>query len=224
MLNKLPGRGSNYIAECLAKDPSSAKTVALKPHVLNTFQDRWRALLPGTDVSALRVMEPACGSANDYRFMHAFGFGHLMQYRGFDICAKNIANAHGLLPDVSFEEGSVFDIRAQDQEVDYLYVHDLFEHLSLNGMERGLDEVCRVTRGTACLCFFNMSERSDHLVQPKDGYHWNRLSLEKVCQFLEPRCQQLQIIHVSSFLNQAFGCDDYHNQGAYALVLDFGVK
>ena len=159
LLNKLPDRASNYIAECLVMDPSrGAKTVELKPPVLNTFQDRWRALLAGTDVSALRVMEPACGSANDYRFMHSFGFGHLMTYRGFDICAKNIANARGLLPDISFEEGSVFDIRAQDREVDYLYVHDLFEHLSLSTAWNAVWTRCVASHVGPLACAFSICQ------------------------------------------------------------------
>ena len=223
LLRSLPST-SNYISECLEQGASGGKTAELTQSLLNCFQDRWRDVLPDKFKESLEVMEPACGSANDYRFLHSYGFSAFIHYQGFDICPKNISNARDLFPDIDFKEGSVFEIDAEDRAIDYLYVHDLFEHLSIEGMERGLAEVCRVTRGTACLCFFNMAERADHLVQPKEGYHWNRLSLEKVCRFLESRCQQLQTIHVSSFLNQAFACGDYHNPGAYALVLDFHGK
>ncbi len=222
-LSSMPS-GSNFIADCLEQSESGGKAIALNQNHLNTFQRRWENVLPDEVDIRLKVMEPACGSANDYRFLHSFGFDHLMQYQGFDICPKNVSNAAQLFPDTKFKEGSVFGIDAEDRAIDFLYVHDLFEHLSIEGMERGLEEVCRVTRGTACLCFFNMAERAEHLIQPKEGYHWNRLSLEKVCLFLESRCQQLQVIHVPSFLNQAFGCLDYHNPGAYALVMDFHGK
>ena len=215
---------SNYIAACLEQGVSGEKAAAFQPELLNTFQHRWRDALSDHRQTSLKVMEPACGSANDYRFLHSFGLGACIDYEGFDICPKNISNARGMFPDIRFNEGSVFEVDAQDRTVDFLYVHDLFEHLSIAGMERGLDELCRVTRGTACLCFFNMAERADHLVQPKEGYHWNRLSLEKIIRFLDSRCEQLQVIHTASFLHQAFACNDYHNAGSYALVLDFHAK
>ncbi len=214
----------NYLAKALEPEDSESRTAILSEKVLQTFESKWRTELPAVIQDPLNVMEPACGSANDYRFLDSFGFGPLMRYRGFDICLKNISNARSCFPDIQFEEGSVFEINEGNGEVDYLFVHDLFEHLSILGMERGFEEVCRVTRGMACLCFFNMAERDDHLVQAKEGYHWNRLSLEKVLGFLEPRCNQLQVIHVAGFLSRAFGCEDYHNSGAYVLVLDFCKK
>ncbi len=39
------------------------------------------------------MLEAACGSANDYRFLHAFGFAPFLDYAGFDISPKNIDNA-----------------------------------------------------------------------------------------------------------------------------------
>jgi len=48
----------------------------------------------GGDARAtVSVLEPACGSANDYRFLHAYGLARLVSYTGFDLCAKNIENA-----------------------------------------------------------------------------------------------------------------------------------
>ena len=220
-LNGLSDPQVHYMAQCLDASTAPGGT-QLPAKALGVLQDRWKAVLQEPSSKILKVMEPACGSANDYRGLHAIGLHRHLDYRGFDICPKNIANARELFPDTTFSEGNIFKMDAEDRSQDYVFVHDLFEHLSLEGMECGLREVCRVTRDLACLCFFNMAERSEHLVQARDGYHWNRLSLEKTCSFLRPLCRDLQVIHVSSFLGHAFGCHDYHNPGAYVLILECG--
>ena len=50
----------------------------------------------------LSVLEAACGSANDYRFIEAFGLARLLDYTGFDLCEKNIFNAKQLFPMAQF--------------------------------------------------------------------------------------------------------------------------
>lgn len=218
-----PDPAHHYIDMALQSGPSIQPT-ELHPSALGCFQHRWAEVFKSWASPPVSVMEAACGSANDYRFMDALGMAATMNYRGFDICPKNISNARSRFPNVRFEVGNVFEIQAETKSIDYFFVHDLFEHLSLEGMHQGFREMCRVTRGMACLCFFNMADRSDHLVQPKDGYHWNRLSLERVVDFLQPHCRDIQVIHMTRFLQVAFGCDDYHNPGAYALILNVGLK
>lgn len=222
-LSQLPDSRVNFLQLALQSE-SSTSHKELNRSAVTYFQTQWRNVFQTWESAPVAVMEAACGSANDYRFMDAFGMASIMRYHGFDICPKNIANAKDQFPDVRFEVGNVFEIQAESDSVDYFFVHDLFEHLSIQGMCQGFREISRVTRGMACLCFFNMAERSDHVVQPKDGYHWNRLSLERVMEVLSPLCQDLQVIHVSRFLERAFGCKDYHNPGAYALVLNFDPK
>jgi len=219
-LREDPGQALNYIDQAL-QSSESVGPAELAPLALACFQNRWCEVFSKWKAAPISVMEAACGSANDYRFMDAFGMSSIMTYHGFDICPKNIANARQQFPGVRFEVGNVFEIPAETGSVDYFFVHDLFEHLSIQGMHQGLREVCRVTRGMACLCFFNMADRADHVVQPKDGYHWNRLSLERVLKFLEPLCREVQVIHTGRFLQHAFGCGDYHNPGSYTLVLNF---
>ena len=126
------------------------------------------------------VLEAACGSANDYRFLDAYGIARLVNYTGFDLCAKNIENARALFPGVRFEVGNVFEIAAPDRGFDMCFVHDLFEHLSLAGMEATIKEVCRVTRQGICVGFFNMDEIREHRERPVDEYHWNTLSMVRV--------------------------------------------
>src|SRR5205807_10626888 len=111
------------------------------------------------------VLEPACGSANDYRFLESFGIARLLNYHGFDLCEKNVQNARALFPAAAFACGNIFEIRAADKSFELCYAHDLFEHLSLDGLKAAVHEICRVTRQGLCLSFFQMDERPDHLVR-----------------------------------------------------------
>jgi len=167
----------------------------------------------------LCVLEPACGSANDYRFLHAYGLARLVDYTGIDLCAKNIENARALFPDVRFAVGNVFEIAAPDKTFDLCFVHDLFEHLSLDGMQAAAKEVCRVTRQGLCVSFFNMDEIRDHQVRPVDDYHWNRLSMGRMKELFAACGFAARVVHIGTFLRQHTGCAQTHNPNAYTFLL-----
>jgi ubiquinone/menaquinone biosynthesis C-methylase UbiE len=168
---------------------------------------------------AVSVVEPACGSANDYRFLHAYGLGRLVRYTGFDLCAKNIENARALFPNVPFAVDNVFEIAAPDKAYDLCIVHDLFEHLSLDGMQAAVKEVCRVTRQGLCVGFFNMDEIRDHQVRPVDEYHWNLLSMGRMKELFAASGFAAQVVHIGTFLRQQIGCEQTHNPNAYTFLL-----
>jgi len=195
---------------------------------LNTFRDLWQkawlAAAPaqrgwGSDSQQLSVLEPACGSANDYRFLDAYGLARLVDYTGFDLCAKNIENARALFPGVRFAVGNVFEIAAPDKAYDLCFVHDLFEHLSLEGMQAAVKEVCRVTRQGLCVGFFNMDEVRDHQVRPVDEYHWNLLSMARMKELFAECGFAAQVVRIGAFLRQQMGCEQTHNQNAYTFLL-----
>ena len=195
---------------------------------LDTFRRLWnQALAPEASSSQpstlnpqpLTVLEPACGSANDYRFLHAYGLAPLVRYTGFDLCAKNIENARTLFPDVAFAVGNVFEIAAPDKAFDLCFVHDLFEHLSLEGLQAAVKEVCRVTRQGICVGFFNMDEIPDHQVRPVDDYHWNRLSMRRMSELFADCGFAARVVHIGTFLRQQFGCEQTHNPNAYTFLL-----
>jgi SAM-dependent methyltransferase len=195
---------------------------------LETFCQLWNQALaeafpipqPSTfNSQPLTVLEPACGSANDYRFLDAYGLARLMSYTGFDLCAKNIENARALFPGVRFEVGNVFEIAAPDKAFDLCFVHDLFEHLSPAGMEAAVKEVCRVTRKGLCVGFFNMDEIRDHRVVPVDEYHWNLLSMRRMQELFVTCGFVAQVLHIGAFLRQHVGCEQTHNLNAYTFFL-----
>ncbi len=51
---------------------------------------------------------------------------------------------------------NVFNIDVKDDEFDYCFVHDLFEHLSIDAMIKAISEICRTTQQSLCIGFFNM--------------------------------------------------------------------
>lgn len=215
----------NYIEESLLTPGSRIGPVE---HILDTFQTLWDEVLDperlesGTAQAQTQrpsVLEPACGSANDYRFLHSYGLARFFDYSGFDLCAQNVQNARSLFPHIRFQPGNVFEIGASDKSYDFCVVHDLFEHLSLEGMETAVREICRVTRRGLCLGFFQMEEIQEHRVRPVDDYHWNLLSMKRMRELFAYYGFTGQVLHVGTFLKLQVGAEETHNPNAYTFQL-----
>jgi hypothetical protein len=220
LLSHKEGDLPDYISQALT-DPISDENGWLPDSTLSTFEQIWHGVLSHREADSISVLEPACGSANDYRFLHSFGVFKFLEYTGFDICEKNITNAHNRFPGVHFEVGNVLSIPVESDSYDFVFVHDLFEHLSPAALEMALAEICRVTHRQACLSFFNMSDIAEHVVRPTGLYHWNTLSLNKVREFLSSLARDVDVVHIDSFLKSTYGCMDYYNKEAYTLIVSF---
>jgi SAM-dependent methyltransferase len=210
----------NYIEAFLSGARVSQGRMFLDQPSLDTFQRLWSALLSAFQGhQRLTILEPACGSANDYRFFNSYGIAPFLDYAGVDLCAKNIDNAKVLFPDIPFKVGNVFDLLPPDQSFDLVVVHDLFEHLSLEGLHAAVKEVCRVTRQAICIGFFQMDEIANHLLRPVDEYHWNLLSMVRMRQLFASHGFAAQVVHISTFLRETLGCEETHNPNAYTFFL-----
>jgi len=209
----------NYICDLFSWAPVETTDVPIPEYLMETFQKIWRELLGDEKPRRISVVEPACGSANDYRFIDAYGIGRLLEYTGFDLCEKNIGNAKQMFPNVCFKVGNVLEIEAPDRAFHYCFVHDLFEHLSIEAMEAAITEICRVTRQDICAGFFNMHDGEQHVVKAVDDYYWNNLSAGRTKAIFERHASQVQVIHIDKFLISRFGCSDTHNKGAYTFII-----
>ncbi|MCY3022458.1 MAG: class I SAM-dependent methyltransferase [Planctomycetota bacterium] len=210
----------DYVADALLASPDYREPRALPGPVRDTFMRLWQGALAGREpASPIAVLEPACGSANDYRFIHASGIASFLDYAGFDLCSDNVLNAQTLFPAVNFDVGNILDIAAPDKSFDCVFVHDLFEHLSVEAMEAAFAEISRVARRALCLAFFNMSEAPEHTINPVDDYHWNTLSRARTQAALEKLGGTVEVIPIDGFLRSLFGKDDTHNKGAYTFVV-----
>jgi ubiquinone/menaquinone biosynthesis C-methylase UbiE len=221
---------SNYIEQFLVGARLYQQHLLLNQPSLETFRNLWAASLstlwaqsstvvPSRTPQPVTLLEPASGSANDYRFFHSYGISPFLDYSGLDLCVKNIENAKTLFPEVRFLVGNVFDLPAPDQTFDLLVVHDLFEHFSLEGLRSAVKEICRVTRQGLCIGFFQMDEIADHILRPVDDYHWNLLSMARMRQLFASHGFAAQVIHIGTFLRQTIGCDQTHNPNAYTFLL-----
>jgi hypothetical protein len=223
----------NYIETFLSKT-ELAKHEACSDMLLETFAEIWRDTLaaelsiPGKSKEGkeesgrqtrFSLIEPACGSANEYRFLHRYGIVPLFDYTGFDLCEKNIDNARRLFPEAHFEQGNVFEIGAANKTFDFAIVQDLFEHLSLAGLEQAVAEVCRITRKGICVGFFQMDEIGEHVVRPVDDYHWNLLSMGRMKELFARHGFTTRVIHIGSFVTQQVGYVQTHNPNAYTFIL-----
>ena len=208
---------SNYIAGLFDGAAYEGAELKMPAAPLNTFAQIWRSALEKREVPPTKpaVLEPACGSANDYRFIVAYGLDRFISFTGFDISEKNIANARRMFPNTHFETGNAFAIAAPDKAFDFCLVHDLFEHLSLEGMRSAVREVCRVTRLGLSIGFFSMDETRDHTVREVDEYHWNTLSMSRVREAFAEHGFTGQVMHIGAFLRHQTGCEFTHNPNAY---------
>ncbi len=206
----------NYISELLMWVPREDDAELMPGYLLETFGHIWAETLAHEQAEPISVIEPACGSANDYRYLAGYGLGPFLDYTGLDIAEKNIVNARRQFPEVNFQVGSVYEIPAEDKTIDFCFVHDLFEHLSPEGIDRAVAEICRVTTQDVCLHFFNMDDIPQDAIRKKDGYHWNRLSSEHMQNRLDPRAVHLDSRCLDTWLKSRFAYPDYHNKYAWS--------
>ncbi len=209
----------NYICTLLNWAPVETTDTPIPEYLMSTFQTIWREILETEQPERISVTEPACGSANDYRFIDTFGIARFLDYTGFDLCEKNIRNAKQMFPNVRFEVDNVLSIDTQDNTFDYCFVNDLFEHLSIEAMEAAIAEICRVTRRNICVGFFNMHSGDEHIVKVVDDYHWNNLSMTKTKAIFEQHASEVQTTCIDTFLQSQFSCCDTHNKAAYTFII-----
>lgn len=209
----------DYIFAALEQGHPDKPEQLLSERALNTFSDIWKMTLCGRHAEKLDVLEVACGSANDYRFIEKSGLAEFVTYTGIDISSKNIANAKVRYPDVNFRVGSVLETGFKDESFDIVFVHDLFEHLSLDALNVALAEVMRVTRSQVWLHFFNVKNCKDHVVRPVERYHWNTLSLDRLQRQLTELGGNVETLSIPSFLKNKFGDCVCHNSDAVTLLV-----
>lgn len=191
----------------------------LPAEFLDLFMRLWNQALAPIPACGIRVVEPACGSANDFRFWVRCGLARLIDYCGFDLSPKNVANALSLFPEARFHVGNILCVGAPDLAYDLAVVHDLFEHLSLRALPTAIGELCRVVERGLCLHFFNMDEIDEHVVRPVEDYHWNTLSLDRIRETLASHGFTGQAFHIGTYLRWRAGSDPVHNPAAYTLLL-----
>ncbi|MGH2382339.1 MAG: class I SAM-dependent methyltransferase [Candidatus Limnocylindria bacterium] len=184
------------------------------------FEARWSAELAALTAEPLRVLEFACGSANDYRAFVAYGLARHLDYTGVDLTSKNIENALRRFPDARFQVGDILDLPYADASFDFVIASDIFEHLAPDEMERALDEASRLARRGVALTFFNMSSAPDHLVQRRRAYHWNRLSASRVEDRLRRHFSAVTTIPVAAWLKERFDYPHSYNRHAYTIFAE----
>lgn len=212
-------RVPDYLGDALAWMAGNATDVPLPGHVLATFQVLWRSIFERARGGRVGVLEPACGSANDYRFLDAFGIARFLDYTGLDLAEKNVRNARAMFPGVRFEAGNVLEIPAPDGAFDYCLVSDLFEHLSPAAMEAAAAEVLRVTRQAACVCYFSMHEGPEHVIRPVGDYHVNLLSAPAAEALWRRGAAGVEVVPIDAMLRARFGCADTPNTNAYTFII-----
>ena len=136
----------DYLATALSCRDCDRPHHCLSDLALDTFMTIWSEQLAQAPNTMMSVLEVACGSANDYRFLHQSGLAQFLSYTGIDIAARNIENAKSRFPNVDFRVQSILTTDLPDSSYNCVFCHDLLEHLSLAAMERALAEMLRIAR------------------------------------------------------------------------------
>jgi ubiquinone/menaquinone biosynthesis C-methylase UbiE len=180
----------------------------------------WSEQLASLSRGTISVLEVACGSANDYRFVAQCGLAPFLRYTGLDIAVGNITNAQHRFPNVDFRVGSILGTELPDSSCDYLFCHDLIEHLSPAAMERALEEMLRIARREMILHFFNGKRNGVHEIVPVRKYYRNRLSMEKIAAFFEGQGTHVTCLEMAPWLREKIGVPGYHNPNAFSVIVD----
>jgi len=210
----------DYIGAALSHFDRDTPGPCLSDPALDTFMAIWREQLSRRPAPAVSVLEVACGSANDYRFLDRCGLTRHLSYTGIDIAARNIANARAHYPDADFRVQSILATELAACSYDYVFCHDLIEHLSPAAMERALAEMFRIARDEVILHLFNATGDPDHEIVPVRRYHWNRLSVEKLRAFFERLGARVTCIAMAQWLIGKVGAPGYHNPNAVSLIVE----
>lgn len=208
----------DYISDALF-DGDTESQEGLTEMAMDVFSTLWQCELNGREADSISLLEPACGSANDFRYFEPYGLEPHIKYSGFDISTKNIENARNRFTDIDFRVLSAFDTGLEDDAYDFLLVHDLFEHLSPAGIETSMKELLRVTKKQAWLHFFNMDGIAEHDIRPTEHYHWNLLSEKRIVDLISPYAEDIQITPISTLLEGKFGFNGYYNKQACSMVV-----
>ena len=75
----------NYIEDFLANARLHDDRSTPNRSSFDTFLRIWKEVLSRETPQCISVLEPACGSANDYRFLDACGIARLIDYTGFEV-------------------------------------------------------------------------------------------------------------------------------------------
>jgi SAM-dependent methyltransferase len=210
----------DYITAALSYFDADLPRQSLPELALDTFMKLWSEELAQTSGPPISVLEVACGSANDYRFLHRSGLAGFLCYTGIDITPRNIANARRRFPQADFRVQSILTTELPDRSYDCVFCHDLIEHLSPAGMERALGEMLRIARGEVILHFFNAQWSGAHEIVPVQRYYRNRISLEKIAAFFEYAGVRLTCLEMTQWLRRKIGCPDYHNPNAFSIIVE----
>jgi len=182
------------------------------------FAPRWAETLRDEPGRRLSLIEAACGSANDYRYLDSYGMAQLLTYTGFDLTRANITNARRMFPGIDFRLGDVQDIEAEDSSYDWAVAHDLLEHLAPAALHRAIDELSRVSRRGVLISFFCMTDDPEHQIQPRRSYHFNQLSRRRIEERFAAHFSDFEWVHIRSMLAKRYELGDYYNRRAWTMI------
>lgn len=226
--NKAPNDGEvipEFFFDNLSFSVSELLT-AVEQATLSSFDNfespffiKWKTVLQHRRANPLRVLELACGSANDYRYFSRYGLDAFLDYMGVDFTPKNIENARKHCPEAAFQLADICSLPFEDKSFDYTYGCDIMEHLAEESLEKALSEAIRVTRKELWLSFFNLDWIAEHEFLCLNGRYSNKLSHDALMEFFRKNNCESYLIDIPNEWPKRFPGYIHYNDRARFLVV-----
>lgn len=185
------------------------------------FVDRWRDEVQAVPPGRIKVLEFACGSADDYRAFAECGLGRCLSYVGIDLSPLNIANARRRHPEARFEVGDILALTFEDQSFDHVIAADIFEHLSPDAFKRAIDEAGRLARRALVFTFFNMADAPEHEIVRTTSYYRNMLSAGRIEEHVRALGFDTVLrLPIARWLETCYGYPHSYNPNAWTIIAE----
>lgn len=188
-------------------------------HWERTYEQIWAGSLASRKCVSLKVLELACGSANDYRFFDSYGIANFLDYTGVDLVAANIENARKRFPAVDFRTADILNLSFKPKSFEVVIASNIVEYLPLQLVPRVLHTAAVLARRSLVVNFFNMANIPAHQEVQRSGHFRNQLSKGQVLDTLK-KYGDVEAINTKSLLVERCGYKRWYNSKAWTVAVD----
>ena len=208
----------SYVGEALILMAGQQGDAAIPDHVLSLFTPVWRTALDGLEVPKVSVLEPACGSANDYRSLAAMGLARLFDYTGLDLCEKNVRTPAACFPACGSRWGTSSNFPSPTGPSTSPWSTTCSSTSRRRPWKWPWPRSAGSPAGPSWVGFFQMHDGPDDIIRPYGTYHYNTLSAARTRDLFLRHAAKVEVAPIASLFRDLFGCPEVPNPAAYVLT------
>jgi len=167
----------------------------------------YRELVGPTRLPAGRALEVGCNIGLQLQLLRLAN--RRLELHGLEPQEYALARARVLAPEVSFHQGTAFDMPFPDDSFDLVFTHGVLIHLHPRDLPKAIGEMCRVSRRFILCHEYYARETTEVRYQGSDGLLWKT---DFAARFREA-CPSLQEVAVRYYpYSEACGGADLVDQ------------